>query len=107
MGTLQSKTFYIDKTHVEWTIFYSAQGTDILSSTTRYILGTLITPDRDTLEQFRLAVRLHIADRPRELPYLAGVCAYAIKLRRKYHLSPWELVNIIDTELKLPWTITA
>lgn len=106
MGSLHSKTFYIDRHQVVWTIFWNAQGSDILSTTARHILDTAKTPNEvRTLELFRELTKSFIEEKPQELAYIATICAYAIKVRKKYNLSPWDLTDIIFTELNLPWTI--
>lgn len=105
MGSLPRKTFYIDRSEVEWIIFCCALGNDILSRVT-YMIHI---PDIEcaTLERFREIIVAYVAEeRPRELAYIATICAFAITVHKKYNLTAWGLADIIFKELDLPWIIT-
>jgi len=107
MGALFPKAFYIDRSQVEWTILTGAHGSDILSRTTYLKLDSIPDIECTTLEYFKeIVVAFTSEERPRELPYIATICAFAITLHKKYNLHVPGLADIIFTELDLPWIIT-
>lgn len=106
MGTQHSKALTIDKRKVESTLYWNAQGTDILSRTTRYILDTIPIADCKTLTAFRYILIIYAAENhPKDLASIANVCALAIKIHTLHRVPVQKLSDVICEELHLPWII--